>query len=304
MNITPAPILLFTYKRLDVLRQTVELLKKNFLAENSELFIFSDAAKSEKDIPIIDEVRAYLNSITGFKKITIYEAKYNKGLADSIIDGVTLVFREFNKVIVLEDDLGTTPNFLSFMNVCLNEYENMPNAFSISGYSFNLGHPNTSSTDAYFINRGWSWGWATWKDRWDKVDWEVKDYQEFLKDKKAQNEFAKGGSDLNKMLSGQMSNRLDSWAIRWFYHQFRIKALTIYPVYSKVFNNGFDQFATHTSGSDKRYIPVIDVQGNLEFKLPALVEIDLFFQKQFNKKMGLVSRAISKLETIIKMIFK
>ncbi|GGH56542.1 hypothetical protein HNQ91_000026 [Filimonas zeae] len=299
-----APILLFTYKRLDTLRNTVEALKKNKLAEESELFIFSDAARSEKDASIVNEVRRYIHSISGFKKIHITAAEKNKGLAPSIIEGVSQVLESFDSVIVLEDDLLTTPNFLFFMNQCLIKYAQEPDAFSISGYSFNLGSSGDGN-DAYFINRGWSWGWATWKDRWNKVDWEVKDYQAFKLDTKAQKEFAKGGSDLNAMLDKQMSGNLDSWAIRWFYHQFRTKGLTIYPVLSKVYNDGFDQFATHTSGSGRRYLPALDKEGSMNFSLPARVEIDSYYQRSFNKKMGITARIISKLETIIqKMLSK
>lgn len=302
--IQAAPILLFTYKRLDTLKQTVDALKKNKLADQSELYLFSDAAKVEKDRPIVQEVRDFLKTISGFKKINIIEAEKNKGLATSIIDGVTSVFKEFDKLIVLEDDLNTTSNFLYFMNSCLDKYEHQPSAFSISGYSFNLGLSEKDTEDAYFINRGWSWGWATWKDRWNEVDWKVRDYQDFVRDTKARKEFAKGGSDLNKMLDTQMSGDLDSWAIRWFYHQFKIKGLTIYPVYSKVFNNGFDQFATHTNGSGKRYLPSLDLKEKIDFSLPESVEVNPYYQNQFSRKMGILSRVISKLETIFQRIFK
>lgn len=299
-----APILLFTYKRLDTLKQTVNSLKNNKLADQSELFIFSDAAKTEKDHQVVEEVRKFIKTVSGFKKVHIVEALQNKGLATSIIDGVNSVFEDHDKLIVLEDDLSTTSNFLSFMNSCLDKYQQQKDAFSISGYSFNLGKSGMDDSDAYFINRGWSWGWATWKNRWVKIDWEVTDYQEFVKDAKGRKEFSKGGSDLNKMLDAQMRGTLDSWAIRWFYHQFRIKGLTIYPVFSKVFNNGFDQFATHTNGSGKRYHPALDLKEEMEFKLPESVEVSLYYQEQFRKKMGIFPRIVSKLETIAQRIFK
>lgn len=302
MNI--APVLLFTYKRLDTLKTTVEALANNELANDSELFVFSDAAKFEKDIVIVNQVRDYIKTITGFKKITIVEARENKGLANSIIDGVTAVLNKFDRVIVLEDDLSTTANFLTFMNTCLMQYQYEPAAFSISGYSFNLGQSNADHDDAYFLRRGWSWGWATWKDRWADVDWAVKDYEQFKVDSRARREFAVGGSDLNKMLADQMEGRLDSWAIRWFYHQFRKKGLTVYPVFSKVFNNGFDQDATHTSGSGRRYLPALDKEERMTFSLPQKVTVNQFYQKKFMLKMGLMSRIVSKAETILQMVFK
>lgn len=297
---TIAPILLFTYKRLAPLKKTVEALKQNDLAEMSDLFIFSDGPKTEVDTPQIEEIRAYLKTIKGFNKVKITASKTNKGLANSIIGGVTKVFEEYDKVIVLEDDLLTTPNFLKYMNDALSNYEKMKKAFSVSGYSFDLKHNNDSQNTTYFLNRGWSWGWATWKDRWQEVDWEVSDYSSFSTDRSKKRQFAKGGSDLNKMLKQQMTGQLDSWAIRWFYHQYKVDGLTLYPLASKVYNNGFDAFATHTNGSDKRYLPYLDTEHSMDFVFPETVELHPDYQRKFRNKMSVFSRIKSKIETILK----
>jgi len=297
----PAPLLLFTYKRLETLRQTVASLQNNFLASETELIIFSDGPKSPADAEIIEEVRKFLATVDGFKKVHIHKSESNRGLATSIISGVTTVFETHDKLIVLEDDLITTPNFLSFMNFCLNEYADSGNVFSVSGYSFNLQPKPGEVADVYFLNRGWSWGWATWKDRWTGVDWEVKDYAAFSTNKKARTAFAKGGSDLNAMLRKQMSGELDSWAIRWFFHQYKVGGLTAYPVFSKVLNNGFDSEATHTTGSSQRYRPSLDMENKTAFR-GTPVENNTYYQQLFSDKMGIKSRIISKVRTIFKKI--
>ncbi|MFS4482697.1 sugar transferase [Hyunsoonleella sp. 2307UL5-6] len=296
-----APILLFTYKRLDALKNTVDALKRNELASASDLFIFSDGAKHESDQHVIDDIRRFLKTIDGFKSVTITEAPVNKGLANSIIGGVTNVMERFDQVIVLEDDLLTTPNFLSYMNGALNAYKNEDKVFSISGYAFDLRLKDQNPNTLYFLNRGWSWGWATWRDRWEAVDWEVASYDSFSKNSKARKAFAKGGSDLNAMLDKQMSGSLDSWAIRWFYHQFKIKGLTLYPLGSKVYNNGFDAHATHTNGSEKRYIPYLDKEHSNVFDFPSSIEITEKYQKKFQSKMGIMARIRSKIETLLKL---
>lgn len=293
-----APILLFTYKRLEALKKTVEALAKNNLASLSNLYIFSDGPKTESDDAQIQLVRSYLKTVTGFKKVIINESPTNKGLANSIISGVSEVLQIANQVIVLEDDLLTTSNFLTFMNQALKQYKDSDQVFSISGYSFNLKQENDNLNDCYFLNRGWSWGWATWKDRWKDIDWEVTDYADFKNDRSKKNAFAKGGSDLNKMLKNQMEGSLDSWAIRWFYHQYKVKGLTLYPVYSKVDNTGFDNLATHTTGSNKRYLPLLDINVGHEFNFPDSKEIHREKQKLFQKKMGVNARIRSKIETI------
>ena len=298
---TLAPIILFTYKRLDTLQLTVDALKKNYLAKDSDLIIFSDAAKTSKDQVAVNNVRTYLKTISGFKSITINEANTNKGLANSIIDGVSLVLQQHESVIVLEDDLVSSPNFLNYMNEALSFYKYENAVFSISGYSFNLELSDKIKEDSYFINRGWSWGWATWRNRWEQIDWEINDYSNFIQNKNERREFSKGGSDLNAMLDKQMTGNLDSWAIRWFYNQYKVKGLTLYPVQSKIFNAGFGKEATHTVGSSKRYIPVLDKGDKISQTFPNKIEINNLAQKKFQKKMGYLSRLKSKIETLLKL---
>jgi hypothetical protein len=295
-----APILIFTYKRLGPLKLTIEALQKNRLSSGCDLYIFSDGAKEEKDKDQIQNVREYLSTISYFKSVTIKESSVNKGLANSIIDGVTEVLRFSDSVIVLEDDLLTTPNFLSYMNSALERYQALKNVFSISGYSFDLGEDINEPNNAYFLKRGWSWGWATWRDRWQDVDWNVSDYNEFSKSGAKRKAFAKGGSDLNSMLKKQMSGQLDSWAIRWFYHQYKINGLTLYPVKSKVYNNGFDAMATHTNGAGRRYWPSLDTEHRSTFNFPDKVYINDLYNKRFMRKMGLTSRIRSRLESFFK----
>jgi len=294
-----SPILLFTYKRFDVLKKTIEALQNNPLAAESDLYIFSDGPKNQEDEEIINNIRTYLKSVKGFKDLKIEASTKNKGLANSIIDGVNSVFKSEDRVIVLEDDLLTTPNFLDFMNQALKTYQNHENVFSISGYSFDLRNGDTDPNLTYFLNRGWSWGWATWKNRWEEVDWTVASYPEFAKNKKQRKEFSKGGSDLNAMLDKQMNGKLDSWAIRWFYHQFKINGLTLYPLGSKIYNDGFDEHATHTNGSQKRYIPFLDKDNSTEFEFPKQSLITKKYQKKFQHKMGILARIRSKIETLI-----
>jgi hypothetical protein len=299
-----APIILFTYKRITNLQKTVTALQDNFLASESELYIFSDGPKNEQEVELVNEVRAFLPHISGFKRVIINEAEKNIGCANSIIAGVTSVINTYGRAIVLEDDLFITKNFLDYMNAALNQYEFNKEVFSVAGFGFNLGiDPSDSLTDAYLINRSWPWGWATWADRWNPVDWDMKDYPDFKKNRKQRREFAKSGSDLNIMLDRQMEGRSDVWDVRWIYAQYKIKGLTVVPKYSKVFNNGFDKFATHTKGSVKRYVPVLDTTLSQNFNLPKQIQIHPLYQKRFQQKMGVLSRIKSKIETLFIYFF-
>jgi hypothetical protein len=303
---TTAPVLLFTYKRLATLRQTVAALQANRLASQSDLFIFSDQGKRPEDMEQVREVREFIRTIGGFRSVHITENVANKGLASSIIGGVSQVIQQYGRVIVLEDDLLTTPNFLDYMNTALERYEREPDVFSVSGYSFDLGpeDPARYPFDAYFTTRGWSWGWATWKDRWSGVDWQMSDYPEFAGNPARRRQFAQGGSDLNLMLRRQMTGQLDSWAIRWFYHQFKVRGLTLYPILSKVYNDGFDEMATHTRGSNARYQPRLDEKLQYSFRLPDTISVTSAWQKKFQKKLSIRARIVSKYQTFISSLLK
>ncbi len=240
-----APIVLFVYNRPDHTKKTVEALKKNRYANESNLFIFSDAPKNKNSVKEVRKVREYIKSITGFKNITIKEAKTNKGLANSVIEGVTEIIDKYGKVIVLEDDLITSVNFLEYMNEALEFYNKDKKIWSISGYNPPIKIPGNYKNDVYLGLRASSWGWATWDDRWDKNDWEVKDYSNFKLDKKSQKLFNHGGDDMSEMLKNQMEGKIDSWAIRWCYNQFKTKTFTIFPIISKVQNIGMDGSGVH-----------------------------------------------------------
>ena len=209
----------------------------------------------------------YLNSLSGFKSITVNYSEINLGLSKSIIYGVTATLEKYNKVIVLEDDLITSSNFLVFMNYTLDKYESIDRIFSISGYTFDF-NTNDFEEDGYFLNRTWPWGWATWKNRWNKVDWSVPEYQNFKLNKNLQKKFSYLGSDVNSMLDKQQNGLLDSWSIRWTFHVFLKNGLVLFPKSSKIINNGWDEFATNNKGLKDRYITSFDVTNNFDFNLP------------------------------------
>ena len=163
-------------------------------------------------------VRQYIDSIIPdslFKSVTIIKAESNRGLANSVINGVSEIINRFGRVIVVEDDLVTTPDFLSYMNRALDFYRDDPKIWSISGYSFKMKIPKSYKHDIFLSYRASSWGYATWADRWNTVDWELKDYQQFSKDWKMQHVLNRGGRDLSLMVHDQVEGRIDSWAIRW-----------------------------------------------------------------------------------------
>lgn len=248
-----APVVVFVYNRADHASQTLNHLSNNFLASESELFIYCDNAKNEKAQEAVDNVRAVVDEFarnSNFKKVTVFKAGQNKGLAASIIGGVSEILDRYGRVIVVEDDLVTSKDFLTYMNHALDFYETNPKVWSISGYSFPLKSLEKYPHDIYMSPRGCSWGWATWKDRFEKVDWTVSDFNEFIKSQERVKHFNEGGPDMTDMLTRQVNGEINSWAIRWCYQESRENMFTVYPVKSRIRNIGCDNSGTNCVSSN------------------------------------------------------
>ncbi|HEY4288437.1 MAG TPA: sugar transferase [Puia sp.] len=287
-----SPILLFTYKRLDQTRLTVEALQRNHLSNESELYIFSDGPATDADAEKVQGVREYLKTVGGFKKTTIKMADRNLGLANSIIGGVTELIDIYGKVIVLEDDLVTSSNFLAFCNQALSHYKADPQVFSISGYTRPIS--GLKDNGVYFTSRASSWGWASWKEKWNEVDWAVKDYAGFSLDGRARRAFNKMGSDMAGMLDKQMRGELDSWAIRWCYHQFRKNYVTVFPATSKIRNIGFTENASNTTNRFNSFRTDLDESGNQSFEFSKNFSLDKAIIREFTKPYWLSERIKNK----------
>lgn len=291
-----APIVLFVYNRPEHTKETIKALKENDLSNESELFIFSDAPRSEMEVENVNRVRTIVDNVQGFKKVTIVKAKNNKGLANSVIGGVTEIINKYGKVIVLEDDLITSRDFLKYMNEALSFYNDKSHIWSISGYTPNFTVPRGYEWDVFAIPRACSWGWGTWKNRWNNIDWEVRDYESFKDDSLAKKEFNISGNDMAPMLDDQMNGYINSWAIRWCYSQYKSSAYTIYPKKSFVKNVGTHGESTHGSLS-MRFDTEIANEHNLQF---ADVTADKVVINEFSKFYNL--RLINYIGRILKKI--
>ena len=241
-----APTLLFVYNRTKHVRRCIESLLKNSLAPESELYIYSDAAKDTSQQDAVTEVRDYIHTIQGFKKITIIERKENWGLARSIIDGVTTLVNQYGKVIVLEDDLVVAPHFLKFMNDVLEVYKNEPKVGHIQACDFTQ---DESLPETFLIKWTGSWGWATWDRAWKHFNPNGKELLNELEERKLTYTFDFNGKyGYTRMLRRQIEGKNNSWAIRWNASLFLKDILSLNVGRSLVQNEGFDGSGTNCGG--------------------------------------------------------
>ncbi len=244
----PSPIALFVYHRQDMTRQTVDALKMNQYAAQSDLIVFCDGPKSKENVLAVSQVRAYVHSITGFRSVAIVESPSNKGLARSIIEGTAAVLKDHETVIVLEDDMVTSPFFLKFMNEALDMYRDDSRVISIHGYVYPLKQRLPQS---FFLRGADCWGWATWRRGWALFEPDGVRLLKELESRQLTRDFDYNDSyPFTQMLRDQIMGVNDSWAIRWQASAFLNDRLTLYPGKSFVRNIGFDSSGTHSGVTD------------------------------------------------------
>jgi hypothetical protein len=285
-----APIVLFVYNRPKHTAKTLEALQENELASVSELFVYSDQAKNSDAVDDVETVRNLLADVKGFKRVSVFKQEVNVGLANSIISGVSEIVNKYGKVIVLEDDLVTSPYFLKFMNEALDFYESTENIFSITGFSFSqefMEFEESIKDDIYLNIRPMSWSWATWKSRWQHIDWDVNDYASFIRDKDRVKKFNTGGTDLTNMLTNQMGGKLDSWYVRWSYHAVNRDLYTVYPKVSLVNNLGHDGTGVHCGKNEKSPCSHKELSTHSSFKFKVNIKLERKVISKFNRAFDL-----------------
>ena len=292
-----SPILLFTYNRPEHTRMTLEALSNNHLSSRSELFIISDGYKSDADKEDVIRVRELIESVKGFAKVHIEEQSHNLGLAKSIIEGVTRVVNKYGTVIVLEDDLITSPFFLTFMNDALKRYENVEKIGHVHGDCF----PLHQLPDAFLIKWTGSWGWATWKRAWDLFNSDGEALLAELIQKKLSKRFDFNGNyPFTRMLRRQVNKENDSWAIRWNATLFLNDILSLNAGKSLVQNIGFDGSGRH-SGSDEIYTTHLHMTS-LRTEIEDIAE-NMDARRAFEKYYGRTNSFLAKATRRIRRVF-
>lgn len=275
-----APIILFVYNRPDHTLKTLEALQRNKLADQSTLYIFSDGPKADRtdqDFVKIESVRQIIGSKKWCKEVIIKLSDINKGLATSVIEGVTEIINKYGKAIVLEDDLVTSKFFLSYMNEGLCRYENINLVKQISGF-IPLKIKTSISHSSFFLPVTTTWGWGSWKRVWNEVDFNPADYKEANKNPEFN---LKGRLDYSGMLQTQMeSNKISSWGIRFWWDVFKKNGLVLYPDQTLIENIGMDGTGTHVSS--KQFRTTIDFDYEIKHYPETISVIPLYYKSFLN----------------------
>ncbi len=240
-----APIVVFAYNRPDHLREVLDALSKNRLADQSDLFIYCDGAKEnalEKDKKAVEDCRRIARQAKGFKSLKVVERECNYGLADNIIGAVTEIVNQYGRIITLEDDVITSEGYLQYMNDALEVYKDDEQVMHITGFMWHY-HGWLPSTFFYTVPECGG-GWATWKRAWCHFNNDIGVLYDFWK-----NDWTRfniwGGGTLQKQLERNYVGLLKTWFIRWYSVVRKMDGLTLYPNHSLTTNIGFDGSGTN-----------------------------------------------------------
>lgn len=295
-NLDLAPVAIFAYERLDHLKKTVNALVLNDLAADTNVFIFSDGAKLHNQNKI-SEVRSYLKTIKGFSSVNIIEREKNYGLSENIINGVNFILEKYEKIIVLEDDLVTSKNFLKFMNDALKFYAAHDNVSCISGYIY----PIKGLKSDFFIKGADCWGWGTWKKNWRYFVEDGRDLLLKLTERKLFSTPFDKAWNYDRMLLDQISGKNSSWAIRWYYSSVLNDQLCFYPRKTLVRNIGNDGSGTHSIDTDMFNSDLQDEYIFNPVSVQECVNSKMLLKKYALKQKSLITRLPRRLNSILKM---
>lgn len=242
-----APIALFVYNRPEHTRRTLSFLKKNYLAEESRLFIFSDGARAGEE-ERVNAVRELAKLTTGFKSVEVIERPHNYGLANSVIDGVSQLCKKYGRAIVLEDDVLTSPYTLQYFNDALNKYHDVEKVMHVTAYMYPIPHEKLPQT--FFLRLASSQAWATWDRAWKNFEPDIDKIIARFDDQKRHQFELEGGMNFWKQVMEFKHGKNNSWAIRWYSSVFLNKGLSVNPALSLIENIGHDGSGVHSGVSN------------------------------------------------------
>jgi hypothetical protein len=291
-------IALFAYNRPLHFEKTIISLSKNYNINEFDLYIFIDGPKNEDDIYKSKIIKKIIKKTKKFNNINIIESKKNKGLKNSIISGVAKIFESYKKIIVLEDDVLTSRYFINYMRNALNFYENNELIGTVSGYSF-INPEENYLENFYLSQRHASWGWGTWKENWDNLNWNRNWALDFLNDVDFKKKFNNAGEDMYHILDQQMKNKINSWAIIYNLNCFFNKQYCLCPRKGMVFNIGMDGTGVHCKKDDTVFS---NFDPNFNVDKFHKIKTNINIMKKINKSFHtpIYKRVINKINKIFK----
>lgn len=238
------PVAVFAFNRPAHVARTLASLERCAGLAQFVLHCYCDGSRGPQEEAAVVQTRAVVRAWSERHPVRIIERERNLGLFGSVVSGVTELCAQYGRCIVIEDDLTVSPDFLEYMRMALDRYEDATEVYQISGFMFPVEHP--TRPDAFFLPLTTTWGWATWHRAWTRFEASADEARARLADPETRRRFDLEDSyPYSAMLEQRLASGNDSWGILWWWSVFRAGGLVLHPRQTLVRNEGFDGSGTH-----------------------------------------------------------
>lgn len=162
------PVLFTPFARPEYARRTFDAIKK---ARPRKLYFYSDKARkgNAEEEEKNNTVRALVNEIDWPCELkTFFREEHSGSVYTSVWDAFTWMFENEEQAIILEEDCVPSPAFFDFCDKLLPRFRDDKRIWVITGNNFIEGY-NPNNYDYFFSSFPYMWGWASWRDRWQKI---------------------------------------------------------------------------------------------------------------------------------------
>jgi hypothetical protein len=253
---TSVQILLIGFNRLEKLETRLHELRS---VTSSDVFVSIDW-QSENQAKKFRKVLE--NESSSWPKLSKFEFEIkgeNLGLARHITQAISHAFITYKAVIVIEDDIPITKDFIDLLSRELQDLEFAQKYASVGGFSTICLPPrferfNFTRESKYFL----CWGWGTTREVWSNYQLEL-DNENFAHEL-SDSEIWNGLSIFQKKtwlgrFSKVASNPNRTWDIQFQYMAFKLNLKHILPVGRLTENDGFhDERSSNTKSMRPWYL--------------------------------------------------
>lgn len=306
MNISKVPILLIVFNRLDTLQRVIEPIR-NY--RPTQLFIAADGPRpirqsdAEKCQAVRDWVLAAVNWPCEVK--TRFRSE-NMGCGYGPADAITWFFSNVNEGVIIEDDIVASPAFFEYCGMMLERYRDNKRISIVSGCNFDeFGKTNLQNLPYFFSALAFTWGWATWRDRWEQYDYQIKKWRGLRKELTLRYLFQ------DKEYQAYWRYVLDNtardipdhiWDYQFFALCYMNRWLSVVPAHNMIENIGDGEDATHTRKLPEMRIGK-QVDAYCEVPIQRNMEYDILLQERMYGRAEYIT-CYTKLKRKIKSIIK
>lgn len=286
---------IFCYNRVTKLKRCIEALLKNKECADLEIVFFSDGPKDEAGKKPIQDVRDYIDKLEGFKSVIKHYREHNLSTGPNFKTGLNFLSENYERFIIVEDDLIVSPNYLKFLIDALEFYKKDKSVFCVTAYVFPIKKEPDYPYDTIVYKRFCSYGWGGWSDRFPNIIWDHQELENLMKTSPGfKRRLNAEGADLIRMFRKQINGKISTWDIQMQTHVAENRLKVIYPTFSKVSNIGFDEESTNTSGVNYLITPV-DPGHQRQFKFCPPNVISPKLQAQIKRPYNYTTLVIRKL---------